>query len=278
MLRAVRFATTLGFEIDGPTLGAIKACADGITAISAERIRDELNKMLTGPNPRRALELLKQTRLLKQILPEIDAFEGVQQPPQFHPEGDVWIHTLMLLGQLENVPLTLALGVLFHDVGKPPTFVIADRIRFNAHEKVGAEMTRAIMTRLKYSNEEIERVVSLVAQHMVFKDADKMRPAKLKRFIRQPHFEEHLALHHADCMASHGDLSAYEFCTTRLKEVGAEELHPAPLITGAELIALGMKPGPEFKVILQQVEDLQLEGTLKDREAALGFVKGKYGG
>lgn len=275
MLRAVRFATTLNFEIDGHTLGAIKDCAAGITAISAERIREELNAMLSGPNPRRAFELLKQTRLLKPILPEIDALEGVQQPPQFHPEGDVWVHTLMLLGQLENVPLTLALGVLFHDVGKPPTFVQADRIRFNEHEKVGADMTRSIMARLKYSNEEIERVVSLVAQHMVFKDADKMRPAKLKRFIRQPHFDEHLALHRADCMASHQDLSAYEFCSAKLKEAGAEELHPEPLITGADLIALGMKPGPEFKVILQQIEDLQLEGTLKDRGAALEYVKAR---
>jgi poly(A) polymerase len=275
MLRAVRFATTLGFEIDGHTLGAIKDCAAGITAISAERIRDELNAMLTGPNPRRALELLKQTRLLKDILPEIDALEGVQQPAQFHPEGDVWTHELLLLGQLENVPLTLALGVLFHDVGKPPTFVQADRIRFNEHEKVGAEMTREIMTRLKYSNEEIDRVVSLVAQHMVFKDTDKMRPSKLKRFIRQPHFEEHLALHRADCLASHGDLTAYEFCSAKLKEAREEELHPEPLIDGNDLIALGLKPGPEFKTILQQVEDLQLEGSLTDRDAALEFVRSR---
>jgi poly(A) polymerase len=182
----------------------------------------------------------------------------------------------MLLGQLENVPLTLALGVLFHDVGKPPTFVKADRIRFNEHEKVGAEMTRSIMTRLKFSNEEIERVVSLVAQHMVFKDAEKMRPSKLKRFIRQPHFDEHLALHRADCMASHGDLSAYEFCSSKLKEASENELNPEPLITGSDLIGLGLTPGPEFKVILRQVEDLQLEGSLKSRDDALAFVKSNF--
>jgi poly(A) polymerase len=276
MLRAVRFASTLDFEIDGHTLGAIKDSAAHITDISAERIREELSSMLSGPNPRRAFELLKKTRLLKHILPEIDAMEGVAQPPQFHPEGDVWTHTLMLLGQLENVPLTLALGVLFHDVGKPPTFVKADRIRFNEHEKVGAEMTRSIMTRLKFSNEEIERVVSLVAQHMVFKDAEKMRPSKLKRFIRQPHFDEHLALHRADCMASHGDLSAYEFCSSKLKEASENELNPEPLITGSDLIGLGLTPGPEFKVILRQVEDLQLEGSLKSRDDALAFVKSNF--
>ena len=273
MLRAVRFATRLNFELDGATFGAIKDNADKILSISSERIRDELNQMLSGPNPRRAFELLKSARLLKHILPEIDIMEGVQQPPQFHPEGDVWTHTLMLLGQLENAPLTLALGALFHDVGKPPTFQISDRIRFNEHERVGADMTEKIMQRLKYSNEDIERVVSLVRQHMVFKDTDKMRPSKLKRFLRQPHFEEHLALHKLDCMSSHQDLSAYDFCTAELSQQPPEKLRPDPLITGADLIALGLKPGPEFKAILTDIEDRQLEGTLTDKASALQYVR-----
>ena len=273
MLRAIRFATRLGFEIEGATLGAIKDNAEKITSISSERIRDELNQMLSGPNPRAAFELLKKSRLLKFILPEIDVMEGVEQPPEYHPEGDVWKHTLMLLGQLENAPLTLALGALFHDVGKPPTFQRVDRIRFNEHERVGAVMTEEIMTRLKYSNVEIERVVSLVRQHMVFKDTQKMRKATLKRFLRQPHFEEHLSLHRIDCMASHGSLSNLEFCLEELGKQPAQQLRPVPLITGEDLIKLGLKPGPRFKDLLTQVEDAQLEGTLNSREEAMEFVK-----
>ena len=273
MLRAVRFAAKLGFEIEGATFGAIKDNAAKIGTVSAERIRDELNKMLTGPNPRRAFELLKQSRLLKHILPEIDVMEGVRQSPEYHPEGDVWTHTLTLLGQLDEAPLTLALGALFHDVGKPPTFQISDRIRFNDHERVGAEMTGLIMQRLKYSNEEIERVVSLVRRHMTFKDVPNMRSATLKRFLRQDHFDEHLALHRLDCLASHGELSAYEFCAARMARESDASLRPKPLITGDDLIALGLKPGPGFKSILREVEDRQLEGALTDKEAAVRFVR-----
>jgi poly(A) polymerase len=276
MLRAVRFAAKLGFEIDGATMGAIKENAEKILKISAERIREELCKMLTGPDPRKALELLKTSRLLKYILPEIDVMEGVQQPPEFHPEGDVWVHTLMLLGQLSDAPLTLALGALFHDVGKPPTFVMADRIRFNQHEHVGADMTRAIMERLKFSNDEIEQVVSLVKQHMVYKDVKRMKPSTLKRFLRQPHFDEHMALHKLDCMASHRDLTSYEFCKEKLATIKPEALAPAPLLTGQDLIALGYKPGPKFKEILKSVEDKQLEGELSDRDAAVAYVKAVY--
>ncbi|HYG75883.1 MAG TPA: CCA tRNA nucleotidyltransferase [Planctomycetota bacterium] len=273
MLRAIRFAARLDFEIDGATFGAIKDNAEKILSISAERIRDELSLMLTGPHPRRAFELLKQSRLLKHILPEIDALEGVPQPPQFHPEGDVWTHTLMLLGQLENAPLTLALGALLHDVGKPRTFEITDRIRFNEHERVGAVMTEEILRRLRYSNEEIERVTSLVRQHMAFKDVTRMRKATLKRFLRMPHFDEHLTLHKLDCNASHGDLSLYDFCHEELARQKPDELRPSPLLSGADLIALGLRPGPEFKKILTEVEDRQLEGSLTDRESALRYVR-----
>ena len=273
LLRAVRLAAKLAFEIDGPTFGALKSCAAQITVISAERIRDELNLMLTGPAPRRALELLKKTGLLKHILPEVDALAGVLQPPEFHPEGDVWTHTLLMLGLMENAPLALALGVLLHDIGKPPTFEQLDRIRFNEHERVGAALAESILTRLKYSNEEIERVVSLVRQHMVFKDAGHMRPATLKRFLRQPDFDAHLELHRLDCLASHGNLDMHQFCKTQREALSAETLNPPPLITGNDLIALGLTPGPRFKIILKEVEDEQLEGRLASKEQALEFVR-----
>ncbi|MEI6234823.1 MAG: CCA tRNA nucleotidyltransferase [Planctomycetota bacterium] len=276
LLRAIRFAARMDFDIDAHTFGAIKECAPNIVTVSAERIRDELNQMLTGPNPKFAFELLKKAGLLKHILPEIDSLAGVQQPPQFHPEGDVWTHTLMLLEQLENAPLALALGALFHDVGKPQTFTITDRIRFNEHEHVGARMTEDIMERLKYPREMIDRVVTLVHQHMTFKDASNMRPSTLKRFLRQPHFEDHLALHKLDCLASHGDLSAHAFCSEELTHQTPETLRPAPLITGANLIALGLKPGPLFASILKDVEDRQLEFTLTDSTGALEYVKSAY--
>ena len=276
LMRAIRFAARLDFEIDPQTFSAIKDCAPKIVTVSAERIRDELNQMLTGPNPRGAFEMLKKARLLKYVLPEIDALQGVAQPEQFHPEGDVWVHTLMLLGQLENASLTLALGALFHDVGKPKTFQMTDRIRFNEHEKVGAKMTEEILERLKYPREIIDRVVALVHQHMTFKDARNMRPSTLKRFLRQPHFDEHLALHKLDCTASHGDLGAHEFCGAELERETPETLSPQPLITGADLIAMGFKPGPLFKKILRDVEDRQLETTLLDSAAALTYVKEKY--
>jgi poly(A) polymerase len=278
MLRAVRFAASLGFEIDALTFSAVKSHAEGIAAISAERIRDELNAMLTGRDPRRAFELLKKARLLKHILPEVDAMEGVPQPKEFHPEGDVWTHTLKLLELLNRETpgepaLTVALGALLHDVGKPATIEHADRIRFNEHERVGAEMARAILERLRYSKDETERVEELVRQHMCFMSVAQMRPSTLKRFLRQPHFDEHLALHRLDCLASHGDLSSYDFCLRELSKQSTETLRPPPLITGNDLIALGLKPGPRFKAILREVEDKQLEGTLADREAALRHVR-----
>ncbi|HLX64102.1 MAG TPA: CCA tRNA nucleotidyltransferase [Planctomycetota bacterium] len=273
MLRAVRFAARLDFEIDGHTLGAIKDCAANVMTVSAERIRDELNLMLTGPNPRLAFELLKKCRLLRYVLPDIDALQGVPQPAQFHPEGDVWEHTLMLLGQLCNSPLTVALGALLHDVGKPATIEMADRIRFNEHEKVGAGMAEKIMEHLKYSREQIERVSALVRGHMAFKDVKKMRPATLKRFLRQAYFDEHLALHKLDCLASHGDLGAYNFCVNELARETPETLRPEPLITGHDLIALGLKPGPQFAEILKDVEDRQLEQALTDKSAALEYIK-----
>jgi len=273
LLRAVRFASTLGFEIESATFSAIHDCAARILSVSAERVREELDLMLTGPRPRRAFELLKSSGLLKHILPEVDALEGVPQPAQFHPEGDVWTHTLAMLDLLKEPALTLALGVLLHDIGKPATFERADRIRFNEHEKVGAEMAERTMQRLKYSSEETELVVGLVRQHMAFKDAQRMRPATLKRFLRQPHFAAHLELHRLDCLASHGSLDCYDLCVAELRKQSAETLSPPPLINGHDLIALGLTPGPRFKTILAEVEDRQLEGTLTDRETALEYVR-----
>lgn len=276
MLRAVRFASALDFELDGATLGAIKDEAAAIHAVSAERIRDELSKMLTGPRPRQAMELFKRSRLLKEILPEVDALEGVAQPPEFHPEGDVWVHTLMLLEQLEHAPLTLALGALLHDIGKPPTFTVTDRIRFNEHDKVGASMTEVLLRRLKFSNESVERVVALVQHHMVFKDAQRMRRSTLKRFLRMVHFDEHLALHRLDCLACHGKLENYEFCRAQLGAQSGKDLRPPPLVKGDDLKAMGFQPGPRFKQILSDVEDKQLEGAIETRDAALAYVRESY--
>lgn len=273
MLRAIRFAARMDFQIDGHTFGAVKDLAPKILTVSAERIRDELSLMLTGSNPRLAFELLKKSALLRQILPEVEALSGVAQPAQFHPEGDVWTHTLMLLGQLTDAPIPLALGALLHDVGKPATFELSDRIRFNEHEKVGARMTEEILTRLKFPNEIIAQVVALVNDHMAFKDVRNMRVSTLKRFLRKPHFDAHLALHKLDCLASHGDLSLHEFCIQQLASLTQQQLSPPPLITGHDLITLGFTPGPAFARILSDVEDRQLEGSLTDKTAALEYVK-----
>jgi poly(A) polymerase len=277
MLRAIRFAARLGFEIEGATFSAIKANAEKISSISSERIRDEISLMLTGPSPRRAIEMLEESRLLAQVVPEAIAMRGVQQPPEFHPEGDVWIHTMMLLGQLEGSSLTLALGALLHDIGKPSTFEMADRIRFSGHETVGAEMAERIMSRLKFTIEETERVTSLIKQHMVFKDVKNMRQAKMKRFIRQDNFGELLQLHKIDCLASHGGLGAYDFCLEELAKQPAEALKPVRLVTGHDLIGMGLKPGPRFKEILDDVEDRQLEGALADKETALKYALDRFG-
>jgi putative nucleotidyltransferase with HDIG domain len=273
MLRAVRFAARLDFSIEPHTLAAIQEHASCITKISAERIRDELGRMLTEGHPRRALELLDESLLLEQVLPEIKALQGVQQPPEFHPEGDVWTHVLIMLGELRDASLTLALGVLLHDVGKPPTFLISDRIRFNGHAEVGAELSRRILERLKFNNEEIEQVTALVANHMRFKDVQHMRLSTLKRFLCLPHFGEHLELHRLDCLASNGFTSAYEFVRQKLVDFREEELRPPRLLTGSDLIDAGYKPGPGFRNALEAVETGQLEGEIQNREQALELAR-----
>jgi poly(A) polymerase len=272
MLRAIRFAARLNFSIEPNTLAAIERCAHCIARISAERIREELIRILTGHGARRAFEMLDESGLLVHLLPEVHAFRGVEQPPEFHPEGDVWTHVLLMLEQLRSPTPTLALGVLLHDVGKPPTFRIADRIRFDGHAEVGAEMTRKILSRLKFSNEDMDRVTALVANHMRFKDVKQMRPSTLKRFLRLPHFEEHLELHRLDCLASHGCMDSYEFVRAALNTL-SEDLRPTPLITGRDLIEAGYKPGPEFGRALEAVETAHLDGQIETREQALVLAR-----
>jgi poly(A) polymerase len=273
-LRAVRFAARLGYEIEPTTFAAVQRLAAKIGQVSRERIRDELDKMLTEGHARRAFELLDSTRLLQQVLPEIAAMKGVQQPPQFHPEGDVWIHTLLLLEGLEKgCASALAWGVLLHDVGKPPTFRVApDRIRFDQHAEVGTKMAEEICRRLRFSNETTEQVMQLVANHMRFGDVKRMKASTLKRFMRLPRFEEHLELHRLDCNASHRDLSLYEYAKERFENTPQEQIRPAPLLNGDDLIAAGWRPGPHFKTALEAVEDAQLEGTVTSREEALSYV------
>jgi poly(A) polymerase len=279
MLRAVRFATVLDYKIDARTWGALVANAGSINEISAERIREELMRIFLSPNRVRGWDLLDQSGLLCAILPEVERMKGCLQPEQFHPEGDVFQHTRLMLQLLpEKVSVPLVLSVLFHDVAKPVTATVDEtgRIRFNEHDRFGAEMTEAIMERLRFSRAEIEETVEMVRQHMVFKDVPKMRIAKLKRFMARPTFEEELELHRVDCASSHRMMDNYEFLLRKREEFANEPIIPPPLVRGDDLIALGLKPGPKFGEILEAVETRQLEGTLKDRNEALDWVKREY--
>jgi poly(A) polymerase len=276
LIRAVRFAARFGYRIEPATHQALVALAPEVLEVSAERIRDELAKILMGPHPGDGIRLLHQTGLLKVILPEIAVMEGVQQPPEFHPEGDVFTHTLLLLDKIESPSFELAFGALLHDVGKPPTFAIKERIRFDNHCEVGSQMARRIGHRLRFSNQQTEVIAELVRDHLRFKDVRNMRASTLKRFLRNPNFPEHLELHRLDCLASHGDLSNWEFCKKKLAEIGPEEIRPTRLLTGEDLIELGYTPGPQFAKILTAVEDAQLEGRLKTKEAAVEFVKREF--
>ena len=278
MLRAVRFAARFEYEIEADTLAATEQLARDIQLVSRERVRDELTKMLTEGHARRAFLLLDRTGLLKEVLPEISVMKGVKQPPEFHPEGDVFVHTLLLL---ENLPLpcppTLAWGAVLHDVGKPATFRVApDRIRFDGHVEVGVKIAEEICTRLRFSNHDTDQVLSLVDNHMRFGHVTRMKESTLKKFMRLPGFDEHLALHRADSLASHGNLSTYDFLQKKLAEIPPENIRPSALMTGDDLIAAGYVPGPRFGEILEAVEDAQLEGRLLSREEALKFVKNEF--
>jgi poly(A) polymerase len=277
LLRAVRFAARFGFAIEEGTLEAIAELAPLVLRVSAERVRDELTLMLTEGQAGCAMQLLLETGLLGQLLPEVAAMEGVGQPPEFHPEGDVWTHVRLMLERMEDPTPTLAWGVLLHDIGKPPTYREADRIRFDEHDAVGARMADQVCRRLRLSGEQAEQIDWLVGQHMRIRHAKEMRPSKLKRLLREPCFPELLELHRIDCLASHGSLDIYEFCQAQLQEGEPEALRPARLLTGDDLIALGFEPGPLFKEILGALEDEQLEGRVQNREEAERFVRERYG-
>jgi len=279
LLRGARFAARFGFDIEPVTLAAMRKLAPRIQAVSRERVRDELTKMLTEGHARRAFELLDETGLLAQVLPEVAKMKGVAQPPQFHPEGDVWIHTLMLLEQLEaGCSLTLAWGALLHDVGKPPTFRMApDRIRFDGHVEVGMAMGAEICRRFRFSNDETHQILALIENHMKFADAPRMKASTLKRFLRLERFDEHLALHRMDCLAAHGNLDIWNSVREQHESLPEEAVRPKPLITGRELIGAGFEPGPRFKEILRTVEDAQLEGTISTPEQALELVQEQFG-
>lgn len=277
LLRAIRFSATLEFEIEPLTFAAIQANAALLEKISAERIRDEFSKIIVSKRRREGVELLVESGLLEHFIPEFLATIGCEQPPEWHPEGDVYTHTLIMLDMLgDDAPLELSLAVFFHDIAKPPTQTFdeaAGRIRFNGHDLLGADMAREILNRLKYPNAVINAVVPMVARHMQFMNVQKMRVAKLKRFMAEPTFPMEMELHRVDCGSSNGFTDNYEFLQVKESEFAAEPLIPPPLVSGRDLIGRGMEPGPRFKEILESIQTEQLEGRILDREAALAYLE-----
>jgi poly(A) polymerase len=302
LLRCVRFASNLEFEIEPATASAMREMAAQIDVVSAERIRDELLKIFTRPNAGRGFELLDESGLLRQILPEVAAMKGIEQPPEFHPEGDVFQHTKLMLDLMSAAACTavapyhdqteaarvdprppearivLALAVLLHDVGKPPTFERApDRIRFHEHDKIGAEMAQNILRRLRFPNDVIEKVCICVGEHMRIRNVQMMRPAKSKRILARETFADELELHRLDCLTSHGNIANYEFLRAKAAELPPEVLKPAPLVTGHDLLALGFAPGPLLGQVLRELEELQLEERMQSREEALTYARRRLG-
>jgi putative nucleotidyltransferase with HDIG domain len=278
MLRGVRFAARFAFHLESATARAIQQLAPAISQVSRERVREELTRMLTEGQARRAFELLDSSGLLVQVLPEVAKMKGVAQPPQYHPEGDVWVHTLLLLEGLgAGSPPALAWAALLHDVGKPATFRIApDRIRFDGHAEMGVRIAEEICRRLRFPNQETEQILSLIANHMRFADATKMKESTLKRFFRLPHFDEHLELHRLDCLASHGSLELYDFARHRFETLPQEEVRPPLLVNGRDLIEAGYPPGPQFTQMLALAEDAQLEGAVHTRDQALQVIRERW--
>ncbi len=276
MLRAVRFAARLDFQIETGTAAAIRRHCSSIRRVSAERVRDELTRILVEGGARRGLEMLDDTGLLAEVLPEVAAMKGVLQPPEFHPEGDVWVHTLLMLDGMRHPTPELAWGVLLHDVGKPPTYKVSERIRFDGHVEMGACMAVGILTRLRLSNQEIRQVESLVLNHLRFKDLHRMREGKLLRFLRMERFQEHLELHRLDCLSSHRNLSNYEFALRKLSETPPERLRPPRIITGHDLIRMGYRPGPAFAAMLSEVEDALLESQVRTPEEAAAWIQARF--
>jgi poly(A) polymerase len=273
LLRAVRFAARLEYEIEPETFRAIRDHAESVTVVSAERIGVELLNIFTGQHPDRGLQLLYDTGLLERALPAVHAMAGMPQPEQFHPEGDVFEHTKLMLSMMHQPSPELAMAALLHDVGKPPTYTVTDRIRFNEHARVGSEMAAQICRRLRLPNAVTDTVVDLVDTHMTFMNVQNMRESTLKRFMRQPWFEDALELHRIDCSASHGGLGNYEFCKAKFEALQPEQIRPPRFISGHNLMEMGYQPGPKFREILTAVEDAQLEGVVTDEAGAIEFVK-----
>jgi poly(A) polymerase len=283
MLRAARFAARLNSQIDPITAAAIRRHAANIHQVSAERVRDELTRILTEGGARRGFELLFDLGLLAKALPEVVRLRGVAQPPEFHPEGDVWVHTMLLLEKLPpDCSPTLAWGALLHDIGKPATFqppnpaIPGDRIRFNGHVEAGVRIAEVVLNRLRFSNDDTAQIVALVKNHMRFGDILHMRPATLKRFLRLPKFAEHLELHRLDASSAHGDLRLYDFARTQFEAEPAPEHRAAPLLTGADLIAAGYRPSPQFKAMLALAEDAQLEASIHSTAEAIALVREQF--
>lgn len=276
LIRCVRFSASLGFQIEEQTWQAVCRMAPQITAVSAERLRDELVKIFTHPSRVKGFDLLDACGLLEILLPEVTVMKGCEQPPEFHPEGDVFVHTRLMLSLLPpEVSIPLVFSVLLHDTGKPATFQRDEtgRIRFNGHESVSAEFTKHIFERLRFSNAETEETVVCVKNHMSFKDVKNMRVSTLKRFLARPTMEDEMELHRVDCLGSHGLLDNYDFLHGKQVEFSNAPLIPPPLISGRDLIANGYRPGPLFKKILDAVEAMQLEGAVTTPEEALAWLK-----
>ncbi len=283
MLRAVRFASRLGFEIESTTALAITALAPDVHQVSAERVRDELSRLLTEGHARRAFELLDELGLLAEILPEAVTLHGVEQPAEWHPEGDVWIHTMLLLEKLEPAcAVTLAWGALLHDIGKPATYQLdrsgaTERIRFSGHVEVGVRIAEVILKRLRFSNEDTEQIIALIKNHMRFGDVPQMKEATIKRFLRLPRFDEHLQLHWLDCSSCHGKLGIWQAMKERYESEPAEAHRPQLLVTGHDLIKAGYKPGSQFKAMLEVAEDAQLEGGIHSTTQGLKLIQQRFG-
>ena len=313
LVRAVRFAARFGYELETETLAALREQAEEVTRVSPERIREELVRMLTEGRAAAGIRGLHEVGLLVHLLPEVTDLQGVPQPPEFHPEGDCWVHTLLMLDLMdrsgatrENVlrgteppglpgdrpvalssaphgmalisypSVTLAMGVLLHDIGKPPTFERRDRIRFNRHAEVGARMALRVCERLRFSRKQQERITALVRDHLKFIDLPRMRASTLKRFLGQESFEEHLELHRLDCLGSHGNLDNWKLAAATLDRSEPEELHPQPILTGNDLIQMGYVPGPVFREILGSLRDAQLENRVKTRRQAKAWVSARF--
>ncbi len=276
LLRCVRFAATLDFEVEPVTWRALQTAAAGIGQVSMERVRDELVKLFLSPHRARGLDLLRESGLLARVLPEVEALHGCEQPPEFHPEGDVYVHTRIMLDLLGSDPSTpMVWSVLLHDIGKPPTAAVDEkgRIRFNGHDRVGAAMAEDLLRRLRFANADIARIVEAVRQHMVFKDVQNMRVAKLKRFMARPDFEDELELHRVDCLSSHGMIDNLEFLKAKAHEFANEPIIPPRLLTGRDLLARGWRSGPELGRVLEHVQNAQLEGAIATPEEALQLAE-----